>query len=141
LARADDRSENTPLAMLDVLVDQLLVRRGYYDAEGSPRLSMGTIVLGGLIRSFVVILAGFAIWYYGGIELSIPLSLALLWGYAVYPAYRQFVVFSNHTQALEEELLCSSCRHYNDSGQFCQLYDEHVRPDYIPCGGDDWEPS
>jgi len=83
----------------------------------------------------------FAILAYCGIGVYIPLSLAPLLGYVVYPAYAEFVGFSTDTKPLDEELLCSSCRHYNDSGQFCQLYDEHVRPDYIPCGGDDWEPS
>jgi len=127
--------------MLDTIVDQLLIRRGYYDAEGMPRLATGAIVFGGLIRTLLVMFLGFAIWYSWGIEYSIPISLVLLWGFAVYPAYRQFVVFSEHTHMVEQELLCSSCRHYNESGQFCQLYDEHVRPDSIPCGGDDWEPS
>lgn len=127
--------------MLDYLVDQLLLRRGFYDELGSPRRTTGTIVFGALLRGFVVILAGFALWHYAGVEVSVPVSLVLLWGYAVYPAYRQFVLFSEQSQRIEEELLCSSCRHFNRSGQHCQLYDEHVRPDYIPCDGLDWDPS
>ncbi|MCX8050616.1 MAG: hypothetical protein N3B17_01810 [Chlorobi bacterium] len=127
--------------MLDFLTDQLLLKRGFYDESGRPRLTTGTIVFGALLRSLAVIIVGFVVWHYGGVELSIPISLALLWGYAVYPAYRQFVVFSEVSDVIKEEILCSSCRHFNPSGQFCQLYDEHVRPDHIPCGGDDWEPS
>lgn len=127
--------------MLDFLTDQILLRGGFYDENGRPRLTTGTIILGVLLRSFTVILIGFALWRYAGVEYSVPISLALLWGYAVYPAYRQFVLFSNVSQALEEEILCSQCRHYNRSGQYCQLHDEHIRTDYIPCGGVDWDPS
>ncbi|GIV54470.1 MAG: hypothetical protein KatS3mg039_0988 [Candidatus Kapaibacterium sp.] len=138
------RSENTPSytkAMLDFFVDHLLLRRGFYDDRGSPRLATGAVVFGALLRSLLVIIAGFVLWQYAGIEVSIPASLLLLWGYAVYPAYRQLVVYSEQSQQIEEELLCSSCIHFNRSGHYCQLYDEHVRPDYIPCGGSDWEPS
>jgi hypothetical protein len=127
--------------MLDFFVDQILLRRGFYDEGGSPRHAIGAVVLGALLRSLLVIVAGFAIWEYSGIEVSIPVSLVLLWGYAVYPAYRQLVVYSEQSQRIEEELLCSSCIHFNRSGHFCQLYDQHVRPDNIPCGGVDWEPS
>lgn len=127
--------------MLDLLVDQFLLRRGFYDAVGHPHLTTGTIVLGVLLRSMATIIAGFIIWEYGGIELSIPLTLALLWGYVTYPAYRQFTLLSQKTQDTQQELLCTQCRHFNPSGQYCLLYDEHVRPDYIPCNGSDWDPS
>lgn len=127
--------------MLDFIADHILLRGGLYNDSGCPRLTTGTIILGALLRTFAIMLIGFVLWRYAGVEYSLPISLALLWGYAVYPAYRQFVLFSNISQALEKEILCSRCRHYNRSGQYCQLYDEHVRADYVPCGGDDWEPS
>ncbi|MCX7929531.1 MAG: hypothetical protein N2663_02270 [Chlorobi bacterium] len=126
--------------MLDVLVDQILLHRGFYDESGSPRLTTGTIVFGVLLRSLLTVIAGFAIWHYAGVEISVPVSLALLWGYVVYPAYRQYVVYNEHTEHVHEELLCSRCRHFNASGQHCLLFDEHVRPDYIPCDGLDWDP-
>ncbi|MCS6999471.1 MAG: DUF4407 domain-containing protein [Candidatus Kapabacteria bacterium] len=127
--------------MLDFLADQILLRRGLYDQEGRPRLATGAIVFGALLRALSTILLGFALWHYAGVEYSIPVSLALLWGYVVYPAYRQLVVYSETTAKIEEELLCNTCRHYNSSGQFCLLYDQHVGPEHIPCEGMDWEPS
>ncbi len=107
---------------------------------GEVEVTAGTIVYGALVRTFVLVVGALSVaalwpdlwrhWW---------LVLFVLWGLVFYPAYRRWNEFTRQVRSLREELLCGSCRYFEETGQLCSLLDEHVRPDYIPCGGQSWE--
>jgi hypothetical protein len=109
--------------------------------SGEPEITAGTIVYGAVLRTLVLLLGTLALlgvmpdlWRYAW------LVLLALWGVVVYPAYQRWREFSERVEQLKEELLCGSCRYFEETGQLCTLLDEHVRSDYIPCEGLSWEP-
>ena len=126
--------------MLDSFFDQITLRHGLYDHEGQPRFTTGSIVSGAILRGFLTILVGFALWYWKGDESTYLLTLLMLWGYVAYPAYRQYTLFNEHIESYKVETLCGQCKHFNSTGQTCFRYDEHVTNEYVPCEGLDWEP-
>lgn len=63
-----------------------------------------------------------------------------IYGLAIYPAQIQYDYFRTANRRLIENTLCSSCRHFRAANLHCTLYDEHVTEEYLPCGGQDWEP-
>ncbi len=126
--------------MLDSFFDQLTLSKGLYDAKGEPRFTTGSIVNGALLRAILVIVVGFALWYWRGDEMTYALTFLLLWGYVAYPAYRQYIIFNQHIEQYVGDTLCGQCRHFNATAQSCFRYDEHVTETYVPCEGLDWEP-
>lgn len=126
--------------MLDSLVDSLLLRYTAPSTDGSPVRTTGSVVFGALMRGILVIVVGFYLWNTTQPETASFISFVLLWGYVVYPAYRQYVLFHEHVDTLTEETLCGSCRHFDRTSQRCAVYDEHITDSYVPCEGVDWEP-
>ena len=126
--------------MLDSTFDQITLRHGYYDEQGQPRFTTGSIVSGALMRALLVVVVGFAMWNWRGDETTYAVTLLLMWGYVAYPAYRQYSIFNKHIEEIQIDTLCGQCKHFNPTGQTCFRYDEHVSNDYIPCEGLDWEP-
>ncbi len=108
--------------------------------SGEVEVTAGTIVYGALIRAFLVIVGGLSLAsFFPDFRRYWWLLLFTLWGMVFYPAYRRWSEFTRHVRQLKEELLCGSCRYFDETGQLCTLLDEHVRPDYIPCEGLAWE--
>ena len=93
------------------------------------------------MRGALVMVLGFWLWNWRGDETTWFVTVALLWAYVAYPAYRQYSVFNDHVKHFEVTTLCGQCKHFNPTGQTCFRYDEHVSNDYIPCEGLDWEPK
>ncbi|MCS7177300.1 MAG: hypothetical protein NZ960_06790 [Candidatus Kapabacteria bacterium] len=109
--------------------------------DGAVEVTAGTIVYGAVVRAFAIVVGSLTlasllpdVWRYWWIV------LLALWAVVFYPAYRRWSQFTQEVRQLREELLCGSCCHFDETGQLCTLLDEHVRPDYIPCGGEAWEP-
>lgn len=128
-----------PTPLLDRVRDLWLFQRR--TRTGEVEVTAGTIVYGAVVRAFLVVLGSLAVaglvpdlWRYWW------LVLLVLWGVVFYPAYRRWSAFTQEVRQLREELLCGSCRHFDETGQLCLLLDEHVRPEYIPCEGLSWEP-
>ncbi|MBX7156288.1 MAG: hypothetical protein U0Y96_10635 [Candidatus Kapaibacterium sp.] len=126
--------------MLDTFFDQITLRNGFYNEEGQPRYTTGSVVSGALMRGILVILIGTAISQRMSVEATWMISIILLWAYVAYPAYRQYVVFNTHVEEIENTTLCGQCRHFSSTNQLCSIYDEHVTNTYVPCEGIDWEP-
>ena len=61
--------------------------------------------------------------------------------FVLYPAYSEYVKFRENKVKKMEGTLCATCRHYDETAVLCMKYDKHPTPDYIPCGGNDWEPK
>ena len=66
-------------------------------------------------------------------------GLGVIWLLVVYPAFAQYQRFKAETRILEANTLCAKCRHFDETGHFCKLLDEHVSLTYTPCGGESWE--
>lgn len=127
--------------MLDVLMDILLFRiHTRYVDENTPRLTTGTIVLGALIRSSIIVLTTWWISSYWEFQQFWPLFAIMLVMIVFYPAYREMTMFSHEVESLQESTLCGSCKYFESSAQMCSRYDEHITQEHIPCEGMDWEP-
>ena len=126
--------------MLDSLFDSLLLRYSTPSPDGSPDRTTGSVVFGALMRAIVVIVFGFFMWNTTEPDTASFISFVLLWGYVVYPAYRQYVLFHDHVETLTRDTLCGSCKHFDASSQRCAVYDEHISDTRVPCEGLDWEP-
>ena len=125
--------------MLDSFVDSLIIRNST-SYDGSPARTTGSIVFGALLRMCLVIIAGFYMWNNTLPETAATITVVLLWGYVIYPAYRQYVVFHDEVSNIRRDTLCGSCKHFDLSSQRCAVYDEHISEHVVPCEGMDWEP-
>jgi hypothetical protein len=124
------------------ILDYLMFREGNDDdnSSDSPTVTTGSIVLGVILRSSIVIIITlflvnrydfYEYWWY---------SFFSIWFFVGFPAYRQFSKFNERMKVLSEETLCGKCKHFNPGAQTCQIYDVHVSKNHIPCEGMEWEP-
>jgi hypothetical protein len=104
-----------------------------------PEITVGSIVTWGLVKTaLLVVVMWFVVerfrlyeyWYVG---------LGIFWLIVAYPAFLQYQRFKAQTQHLEQNSLCATCCHFDETGHFCRLMDEHVSETYIPCEGLSWE--
>ena len=110
------------------------------DENPTPRYTTGSIVLGAIIRSAVVIVLAYAFREYLPFENAWLLTLFAIWGFALFPAYREYQNFAARTESIQTSTLCGSCRYYEKTGQICTMLDEHVSEYFLPCEGEGWEP-
>lgn len=112
-----------------------------FQAEDGEIVNTGAIVWGVLLRVFIYILTAsvlipmynlYQYWY---------VSLFIVWLFAFYPAYNKYNEFQAKMKEFQEDTLCGNCIHFNRDSQLCNLFDEHVTEDYIPCEGLNWEPK
>ncbi len=125
-------------------IKNILMFREASDDDNSstqPIVTTGSIVWGILIRASIIIFLSIVIFQYYELYKYWWYVLFLMWFLVAWPAYRQFQAFNKRIDKFEEETLCGTCRHFEKSGQFCRIYDEHVSSDYIPCDGSSWEPK
>ncbi|MCO5252107.1 MAG: hypothetical protein M9949_11915 [Candidatus Kapabacteria bacterium] len=129
-------------SIYDKTVDVLMFREGSDEDSNSraPIITTGSIVWGVLLRATIVLIAFFFLmdsirgndyWW---------VSLFFIWAFVAFPAYRQYEKYAKRIENFAEETLCGSCKHFNKGAQSCNIYDEHVSKDYIPCEGESWEP-
>lgn len=106
-----------------------------------PTFTVGTIIYGTILRvSAIIILTWFLNDYYGRTETIWTISMLMLWGLGVYPAFRSYQKFLKRVTIIKSDTLCGSCKHFNDTNQLCSILDEHVSETYVPCEGLSWEP-
>jgi len=130
--------------VLNKILDLLMFRIGTEQTENgkiTPIVTLGSIAWGILLRSAIVIFLSFLfmslienrkIWW---------ISFLVLWAFAAYPGWKQYLFYKKHLQDVSESTLCGKCVHFDETGQLCKLYDEHISEGYVPCGGVDWEPK
>ncbi len=110
-----------------------------YHPEPVPEITVGSIILWVLLKLAVLIPA---MWFlmerYKWHQYWFA-ALGILWLVVVYPAFMQYQQFKAQTHVLEQNALCAKCRHFDETGHFCKLLDEHVSVQYTPCGGERWE--
>ena len=104
-----------------------------------PEITVGSILTWGLIKTAVlVLLTWFVIERFRLYEYWL-VGLGVFWFVVAYPAFLQYQRFKAQTQHLEKNSLCATCCHFDETGHFCRLMDEHVSETYIPCEGLSWE--
>jgi hypothetical protein len=129
--------------LLNKLIDIFMFREGTLDDDkvGNPVVTTGSIVWGVLLRSTISVILIFLLLNYSTLREHWWISFFFIWFFVAYPAYRQFTRFNQRIENLSEDTLCGSCRHFRKEAQICEIYDEHITKDYIPCEGNDWEPK
>jgi hypothetical protein len=117
----------------------------YYDDDQIPtpkpipEVTVGSILLWGLLKMAVLVpVMWFAFEQYNLYQYWL-VGLGVMWLVVVYPAFMQYQRFKTQTHVLETNTLCAKCRHFDKTGHFCTLLDEHVSETYTPCGGESWE--
>jgi hypothetical protein len=104
-----------------------------------PEITVGSILTWGLLKtSVLVLLTWFVIEQFRLYEYWM-VGLGVFWFVVAYPAFLQYQRFKAQTQELEKSSLCATCCHFDETGHFCRLMDEHVSETYIPCEGLSWE--
>ena len=115
------------------------------EQKASPyRNTVGSIVTWGILRAALVIAGALILYEY------VPWTdYALWWGvtfisfYAIviHPIQVQYRLFREETKRVLSGTLCASCKYFEETGVLCSKLDEHVTEQYIPCGGQLWEPK
>ncbi len=127
---------------IEKIIDILQFREGTIDDDyNEPVVTIGSIIFGALLRAAIVILAIFFVVEYFDLRGFWYLTSFSVWLLAAFPAYRQYTAYNERMKNFEEETLCGKCKHFEPSGQFCRIYDEHVSKNYIPCEGLSFEPK
>lgn len=128
---------------IEKIFDVFLFREGTdtdNDTE-KPVVTTGSIVLGVIIRSALIVVISFLLIEYYDSSRHWYLMLFFIWLFAAYPGYRQYKVYNERIENFAESTLCGSCRSFDKTSQLCRIYDEHVSTKHIPCDGDSWEPK
>ena len=63
-----------------------------------------------------------------------------MYGVIIHPAMIQYRMFLHDNDAIINNTLCSSCKHFDKTAVLCQKYDQHPTLKNLPCEGLDWEP-
>jgi len=107
-----------------------------------PQITVGSIVLGVLLRLFILLIASlFVFKYFPVLYDNTWVLLLAIWFLVIYPAYRGYTNYYKRIDKMQSSTLCGSCKHFEHSSQLCRVYDEHVSQNHIPCEGDSWEPK
>lgn len=110
-----------------------------YKPDPTPEITVGSILLWAILKlALAIALIWFVFERFGLYEYWL-VGLGLIWLTVVYPAFMQYQRFKKQTEILQENTLCAKCRHFDETGHFCKLLDEHVSVNYTPCGGESWE--
>ncbi len=108
------------------------------------RNTIGSIVAGGIFRAaFIVLLALLLYDYFKWVDYVLWWSVTAvsLYAFVLHPIQIQYRLFQEETREVSTATLCAKCKHFEPTGVMCSILDEHVTEDYIPCGGDRWEPK
>lgn len=106
-----------------------------------PLITTGSIVAGTIFRTAIIIILALTLNSIFDFRSNWVIILLVLWFLVAYPAYKKYQKFSDEEDKLSESIICGSCIHFDKSAQLCTIYDQHVKEDFIPCGGLDWEPK
>jgi hypothetical protein len=104
-----------------------------------PEITVGSILTWGLIKTAALVLLTWFVTERFRLYEYWLVGLGMFWFVVAYPAFLQYQRFKEQTQRLEKNSLCATCCHFDETGHFCRLMDEHVSETYIPCEGLSWE--
>ena len=125
------------------LKDALMFREGSSvdNILTPPVVTTGSIVWGVLLRSLIII--AITLFLVLGLEQRELwwASIFIFWFVVAYPAYRQYSKYHERIADFSEEILCGKCKHFVSQSQLCELLDEHISIDSVPCEGESWEPK
>jgi hypothetical protein len=107
--------------------------------EPVPDVTVGSILLWGLLKTAVLVVIVWIAFEYYNLHQYWLVGLGAFWLVVAYPAFMQYQRFKVRTRVLETNTLCAKCKHFDATGHFCKLLDEHVSETHIPCGGNAWE--
>jgi hypothetical protein len=110
-----------------------------YKPDPIPEVTVGSIITWFLIKLGLLILILWFLFERFRLQEYWLVGLGVIWLVVVYPAFMQYQRFKAQTRILEANTLCAKCRHFDETGHFCTLLDEHVSLTYTPCGGESWE--
>jgi hypothetical protein len=110
-----------------------------YKPEPIPEITVGSIITWFLIKLGLLILVLWFLFERFRLQEYWLVGLGVIWLLVVYPAFMQYQRFKVQTRILQANTLCAKCRHFDETGHFCKLLDEHVSLTYTPCGGESWE--
>jgi len=101
---------------------------------------MGSIIYKALIRTALAIAIIWVFSYYMNFQFRWIAGAAFFFLVVVYPFVNQLKKFQSENKEILTDTICAQCRHFDETAALCMKYDEHVRKDFIPCGGVHWEP-
>jgi hypothetical protein len=110
-----------------------------YKPEATPEITVGSILTWILLKLAVLMPLMWYLFERFRLHEYWLVGLGTIWLIVVYPAFMQYQRFKAQTKVLEANTLCAKCRHFDETGHFCKLLDEHVSLTYTPCGGESWE--
>ena len=102
---------------------------------------MGEIVFWTLVRTLVMIPLIWISLDYFDYKFWWIISIIAIYIVIIHPAIISYKKFVEKNKDVNENSLCSSCRHYDKTAVLCMKYDKHPTMDFIPCNGVDWEPK
>jgi len=128
---------------IEKIKDAFMFREGSdFDSVLTPPIvTTGSIIWGIILRSLVIIATTtFLVMVLNRRELW-WFSVFAFWLIVAYPAYRQYTKYNKRIDSFLDETLCGKCRHFDPQSQLCNIYDQHVSIGFVPCEGNNWEPS
>ncbi len=106
-----------------------------------PIVTTGSIIWGVLLRSLIIIaITSFVVMILEKRDLWWA-SVFIFWFVVAYPAYRQYSQYHQRIENFLDETLCGKCKHFLSQSQLCEVLDEHISIDSVPCEGESWEPK
>ena len=110
------------------------------DEEQKPIITAGSIISGVIFRTAAIMLLALSLNDIFDLRANWWFVALFLWFLVAFPAYNKYKEFNKKSEDILENTLCGKCRYFDKTSQFCTILDEHVTEDYIPCGGEAWEP-
>ncbi len=102
---------------------------------------MGEIVFWTLIRTLIMIPIIWISLDYFDYKFWWIISIIAIYIVIIHPAIIGYKKFEEKNKDVNENSLCSTCRHYDKTAVLCMKYDKHPTMNFIPCNGVDWEPK
>ncbi len=107
------------------------------------RNTIGSIVSWAILRTALVITAALLLYdYVSWVDYGLwwGVTVISLYAIVIHPMQIQYRLYKDETRDVMSGTLCSSCRHFEQTGVLCMKLDEHVTVDVVPCNGELWEP-
>lgn len=115
---------------------------GEISTDGKKEIiTTGSVVWGVLTRTALIMILALSLNNYFDFRYNWWVILVIMWFFVAFPAYRKYKEFVDKSEEMISGTLCGTCRHFVRSSQLCGIYDEHISEDYIPCEGNNWEPT
>jgi hypothetical protein len=102
---------------------------------------LGDIVFWTILRIAIVIPALWILKSHVNEQLWWLIAIAAIYMIIIHPAIVAKRKFESKTKSIAESIICSSCKHFDESAFLCMKHDKHPTEEFIPCEGLHWEPK